>query len=330
MKRQRPGFTLIELLVVIAIMGILMSLLLPAIQKVREAASSMKCRSNLKQVGTALHNSAGYLSGFPIAATYPKGAIGDSYSVHARLLPFIEQDNVQNLIDFSKSYTLQPNVTKQRIAIYICPSEVNDRFRPDGALTWYPISYGFNLGTWHIYNPVTGEGSDGAFSPNTLLGFQNFNRDGLSNTLAAADIKTFTPYLRNSAKPNTPGVPPPASPAALAMYFGGEFKVNSGHTEWCDSRSHQTGLTTTFTPNTVVPYTHKDGVTYDIDFTSFREGKSVDKITYAAVTARSYHVGGVNGLMMDGHARFFSERISLEVWRALGTRFGGEVVSLSD
>ena len=104
----------------------------------------------------------------------------------------------------------------------------------------------------------------------------------------------------------------------------GVFDQN-GHTEWVEGDVHETGFTTTFTPNAVIPYSNS-GTTYDIDLTSMRDGESATVPTYAAITARSYHVGGVNVLLMDGSVRLVSSNINLGTWRALGTRSGGEVV----
>ena len=148
--------------------------------------------------------------------------------------------------------------------------------------------------------------------------------DGSSNTLAAAEVKTFTPYFRNTSDPG-PAVPAgPDAVAALApgaqMKFGPNLNNNTGHTEWCDGRVHHSGITTVFTPNTVVPYVHADGRTYDVDYNARQEGKSVSQPTYAAVTARSYHAGLVNVVLMDGAVKSVGDEVDLAVWRAAGTR----------
>jgi prepilin-type processing-associated H-X9-DG protein len=91
---------------------------------------------------------------------------------------------------------------------------------------------------------------------------------------------------------------------------------------------HETGFTTTFTPNQEVPYT-TGGITYSIDLTSMRDGESITAPTYAAVTARSYHPDTVNALLMDGSVRSIGDSIEQRVWRSLGTRAGGEVANAS-
>lgn len=327
-QSRKKGFTLVELLVVIAIIGILVALLLPAVQAAREAARRISCTNNLKQMGLALHNYHDTYSAFPPGGFYPYGATGDSWSVQARLLPFLEQANLQDLINWGLTYDDQGFVCGTKVPVYLCPSEVNRNTRSDPQpndpnLQMAPISYGVNVGTWFVYDPNTRTGGDGLVYPNGQTNMASV-LDGTSNTLAFAEVKTWNPYLRDSANPGALGAAPPAFPAAVAG-LGGSFKTNSGHTEWVDGRVHQTGFTATFTPGTLVPY-NVSGKVFDIDFNSFREGKSVGNLTYAAVTSRSYHPSGVNVGLADGSVRFVAKTINLATWRALATRAGGEPI----
>jgi prepilin-type N-terminal cleavage/methylation domain-containing protein len=319
----RRGFTLIELLVVIAIIAILVALLLPAIQYVREAARRTQCQNNMHNLAVAVANYENTFKTLPPVSVLPLGQPFEPWSAHARLLPYIEQTTLANLIDFSVSseFTANPIASQTRVEIYLCPSEVNDRSRPTPTLTHYPLNYAFNEGTWFIYDPQTGRVGDGAFGPNKAFRFAEIT-DGLSNTICAAETKAFQPNLWDTNNPSTLNVAPPANPAALAAYYGGTFDSN-GHTEWVEGDVHETGFTTTFTPNANVPYTNS-GVTYSIDLTSMRDGESATAPTYAAITARSFHAGQINAAMLDGTIRGVSENIDLGVWRAAGTRAGSE------
>jgi prepilin-type N-terminal cleavage/methylation domain-containing protein len=321
----RPAFTLIELLVVIAIIAMLIGLLLPAIQKVREAANRLKCQNNLKQIGLALHNYENTNSSFPPAGVYPVGQTSaDSYSIHARLLPYLEQANLYQLVDLNASAISQPTVVQQRIATYLCPSEVNDRARSDSTPVRYPMNYGANVGSWFVYDPTTGKGGDGAIPMNRGVRVGEFT-DGLSNTIGFGEVKAYGSYLLGTGLPSTLNSPPPATPAAL-LALGGSLKANVSHTGWTEGQTFQTGLTFVFTPSTAVPFTDSTGP-YDVDYVSNRDGSSATKLSYAAMTARSYHSGGiVNVLLMNGSVRSITSSISLATWRALGTRSGGEVV----
>lgn len=339
MAMRRSGFTLVELLVVIAIIGTLVALLLPAVQAAREAARRISCQNNLKQIGLAVHNFQTVQGIFPAGYVIPPGTtintLNGSWSVHGRLLPYVEQGTAYAQVRLDLPWDAPENkasgVPIMRIPMFLCPSETNDTVRVDssGAPKVYPQTYGFNFGTWLVFDPNTGRGGDGSFFVNSRLTPAEFG-DGLSKTLCAAEVKAFTPYFRNTSDP---GPTIPASPAVLAAFAGGaQFKLgpntndNTGHTEWPDGCVHHSGITTAFGPNTKVAYEHTDGRTYDIDYNSRQEGRSATQPTYAAVTARSYHPGIVNVVMMDGAVKSIADNIELEVWRSLSTRDGREVL----
>jgi prepilin-type N-terminal cleavage/methylation domain-containing protein len=322
-SRRHDGFTLIELLVVIAIIGALVALLLPAIQSAREAARRSSCANNLHQIGIALVNYHDANRLLPPSGCYPIGGTSDNWSPQARLLPYLEEQNLEDLIDWKKPYNVQPDVTQTRVATFQCPSEQRDEPRPDGSLIHYPLNYGINLGTWFVYDPTRQRGGNGLVYPNSRVSFATLS-DGTSKTLAFAEVKAYQAYLRDGGNPSAADAPMPLAPTDVAA-LAGNFKKDSGHTEWVDGRAHQTGFTTTFAPNTTIAYANA-GKTFDVDFNSSREGKSSTKLTYAVVTSRSYHPGGVHTLMADGSSHFISEEIALVTWQAMSTRAGGEIV----
>lgn len=327
-SRSHCGFTLVELLVVIAIIGILVGLLLPAVQAAREAARRMQCCNNLRQSGLALFNHEAAFERFPPLGDYQSAGNAVYWSAHARLLPYCEQTPLHHLIDFQIPIAQQSTVAKVRVPHLLCPSEVNDRQRPDGpSFIHYPLTYAFNAGLWKIYQPpmIPGTGS-GVFLLNQPTRIRDIT-DGCSNTLGMAEVKAFTAYVRDGGNP-ADEAPVPTSPDTLGSY-GGEFKIDSGHTEWVDARIHQTGFTTTFRPNAFCRFVHQ-GKEFDIDFNSMREGRSNSIPTYAVVTSRSYHTGLVHVWMMDGSTRSISNSIELGIWQAIGTRQGGEIAVLEE
>jgi len=317
--RVRTAFTLIELLVVVAIISVLVALLLPAVQQAREAARRTQCKNNLKQIGLALQNYLDVASAFPPSLCIGPGNFGQ-WSAQARLLPFLDQANLQNLIDFQAPYQTQTNVPKMRVSTYLCPSEINDRASLRDGIDQYPINYVCNQGVWLVYDPVGGQASLGAFAPNLRLAPQNFT-DGMSNTIGFSEVRAFQPNVKNTTPP---GPIPPASTSVIAgLAPSGEFDPIDSHTEWVEGRVHQTGFTTAFGPNTVAAY-QTGGTTYDVDYSSAEENMS--SATYAAVTARSYHTGLVHVLVMDGSVRGMTSSIDLGIWRGLSTRAGQEAL----
>ena len=332
-SKSRIGFTLVELLVVIAIIGILVAMLLPAVQMVRESARRTECANKARQLGIAIHGYHAAFRQYPSSFEIEPGSIlsgnNGSWGIHGRLLPFLEQSNASELVDLNVAWDAQNNtgVPTLRIDVFQCPSEVNDMVRLDssGRARVYPQNFGFNMGTWKVYDPVRATPGDGPFYVNSETTTASI-RDGLSNTICLAEVKAFTSYIRNTPDP---GPVPPTSPDAFIgmsgdLKLGPNIQQNTGHTEWPDGRVHHSGITTTFTPNTKVNYEY-EGQLYDIDFNSVQEGKRNDQTTYAAITSRSYHAGGtVNVNMLDGSTRVVTDAIGLEVWRALGTADGRE------
>jgi prepilin-type N-terminal cleavage/methylation domain-containing protein len=327
----RSGFTLVELLVVIAIIGIMVGLLLPAVQAAREAARRMSCSNNLKQIGLALHNYESGHKTLPPSTVSLGGSASQPWSAQAFIIPYLEGSNISALINFGLGYHDGTNksmfppsgVATIRVPAYLCPSDPNDKIRVDaGVPVHYPLTYGLSVGQYLIYNPVTRQDGGAAFAPNrknTMAGFS----DGLSNTIGLSEVKAFTPRFHDFV-----GIPnvAPATPASVsANYTGGDWSAANGHTEWVCGRAIHTGFTSTFTPNTRVLH-QRDGVVYDIDVTSSREGRNQTNSTFGVITSRSYHAGLVNVVLMDGSVRSISNSIDLATWRALNTRAGGEII----
>jgi type II secretory pathway pseudopilin PulG len=319
---------------VIAIIGVLIGLLLPAVQSAREAARRMQCSNNLKQVVLASHNYQSAFRKFPPSAildlTVTSTGNNGSWGVHGRILPFLEQGSVYENVDLSLAWDDQSSIDGLKIPAFACPSDPgSDQIRTfdDGRPSLYPTNYGFNFGRWFVFDPASRRGGDGMFYPNSFLSFRDC-LDGTSQTLFAAEVKAWTPYRRNGG-PATTAMPSNQSEAEVAVASGAQFK-NTGHTEWPDGRVHHTGFTVTLAPNSKVLYSDGVQVFEEMDFNSWQEGKDgiAGNPTYAIITSRSHHVGLVQVAKLDGSVSSVSDSIDLSIWHALGTRSGREAILL--
>lgn len=335
LRQRRTGFTLIELLVVIAIIGVLIALLLPAVQAAREAARRMQCTNNLKQLGLGLSNYESSHGTLPMSVALDGSGSTvtwfGGWSIHGRVLPYLEQGSLFNAINFAGDYKAAPNTTvsAQSVSAFLCPSEIRVEARLGSAGPIYPTNYGWCMGDWYVWGGFgSSEKNRSAFEPNQSRRLAAFT-DGLSNTIVLAEVKAYTPYVRDCgglaqiSDPNT--IPPPnADPMTVAPEYNGcSLKSESGHTEWPDGQVHQTGFTTAWPPNK--PINRTSDPRLDLDLNGQRE--ILGGPTYAAVNARSYHPGGVNALFGDGSVHFIKSTVNGLTWRALGTVAGGEVIS---
>lgn len=318
--RNRKGFTLIELLVVIAIIGVLIGLLLPAVQKVREAAGRLKCSSNLRQFGIAMQSYYDAMGAFPGA----RDPFPLAFSPHAHLLPFVEGQNVQNLIDFGANGATSTykgtNATAAVTAVplFSCPSDTGKVPGGNGATPGVTFA-----GTNYVSCVGTGISSTGVFNGDYLTGDGVFL---LTNPIRIADVldgtsttAAFSESVYGNGLAGLSPAPAPQDPLVLAVHISGSamdpatcaatttFTGQRGD-RWINGGYLSTAYNHFTTPNSA---------TLDCLNSSNNLGLK---------TARSRHPGGVNLLMCDASVRFVKNNVTLAIWRAIATRAGNEAI----
>ena len=179
--------------------------MLPAIQAARESARRTQCTNNLKQIALAVHSYQAAISNYPSFSVW-NGVAGNKtndISLFARILPYIEESGLAGALGSSSNedQVLSDGTPLQakRIAVYICPDEINDmvKLNSDGTLNAYPGNYGGNLGPWMVFDPTGKQKPLGSFFVNSRLKPAHFT-DGLSKTLLASEIKAWAPYFSGS------------------------------------------------------------------------------------------------------------------------------------
>jgi prepilin-type N-terminal cleavage/methylation domain-containing protein/prepilin-type processing-associated H-X9-DG protein len=307
--RSRTAFTLIELLVVIAIIAILIGLLLPAVQKVREAAARAQCQNNLKQMGLACQNHHDALAKFPVGGVTNGPCCGTRSLTNwtIEILPFMEQDNLYKLYvqtEFNES-TVNSPVVQKSVKPYNCPSDINagklefPESGPGAGLQYMMSSYRAMSGrgygpageSWWFDDPSSGanlprqqRGIVHGTSAQYGLGAESHASitDGSSNTVMLSEYATRTRPRRNS-------------------FWGYTY--------------------TSYNQSSAVPQNRTLLNDYD---------RCVALGTDSNPCKRgwgSFHTGGVNAVMGDGSVRFMKTTIDMNVWIAYATIAGGEVIT---
>lgn len=339
----RRGFTLIELLVVLAIIAVLLALLLPAVQRVREAASRIQCQNNLRQLGIALHGHHDAHGSFPPGLITSQVSLTNADATgFTMLLPFLEQDNTRRLYRFDRPWfdAANANAVAVEVPIFFCPGnrssgsielaaiavEWSTKLPPRAAACDYAFSRGAN-GALHRNwqkTPLEVRGVFGIRGPDELQGTRILEiADGTSSTLAMGDAAGGSPVflIRSLANPTLPALTS-AGQTALAEQSWSAAGITDAAHPWYASVfavTAQYGLPgdprdEPMNRRPVTPTVYGNDPKGD-------NAKGWDSIS----GFRSRHPGGCNFLFCDGGVRFLHESIQPAAYRALSTYAGGEV-----
>ncbi|HLJ94544.1 MAG TPA: DUF1559 domain-containing protein [Gemmataceae bacterium] len=342
-RTYRNGFTLIELLVVIAIIAVLIGLLLPAIQKVREAANRIQCQNNLKQIALANMNYESTYSTF-LPGVGKNGCCWGVWTIP--ILPFMEEDALFKIyvnfggLDYSgPRYSSSPNdkVTTARIKTWTCPSDVPQVWQGGGNLTKH--NYVLNAGNTTFFQVnlplISATQPCAAGTPGcTVFGGAPFS------WYANSDLNWDSTFPYNAPAP--PGGPDKdkgkmGKPVKISDITDGTSNTLMG-SEAIQGRGDDlrgftwwggaAGFTTYLLPNSTLP----DVITGGNCMQSINPTMPCTTTSTPSyprlMGARSWHPGGVNGAMCDGSVRFIPNNISFAVWQALGTSKGGEAIDV--
>jgi prepilin-type N-terminal cleavage/methylation domain-containing protein/prepilin-type processing-associated H-X9-DG protein len=303
---KKTGFTLVELLVVIAIIAVLIGLLLPAVQKVREAAARSKCVNNLKQIGIALHAYHDSHGAFPPGgSSEPTGTPlgtngGEGFSYHTFILPFIEQGDLYAQFDFTENYDVGVDVTLESIyvPIFQCPSAVELYAVANDGATARTSHYLGNMG------PKDPAGSEYQWS-------------GIVSTGEAAGNTT----QGGVALQGVLGLDTQIQFVQVTDGTSNTFLV--GELSWKGANSYRAWSRGCWSPDNLNCVSCKN-LTYPLNQpTVYVPTSNYDDVTYG-----SNHTGGANFSMCDGSVRFVSNSTSITILRATASRNGGETLTV--
>lgn len=313
--RRGRGFTLIELLVVIAIIAVLIALLLPAVQQAREAARRTQCKNNLKQYGLAFANYHDTYGMYPIGGTGGCCAVRPALGFHARLLPFIDQAPLFNLIDFSATdATAQVLTGGQRVGAIVIPGAVcpSDTGTPNPFNGWGQTNYDASLGSQgNVSNP-----NDGTCNP-----YQQFAQQ-LTNNGDTLDISRISGM--GSRDGPTVRIKDVTDGTSNTIHMGEVLPSCNDHSS--GGMWHSNGMGN-FHSSTIVPINDFTTCTWASGSQIRVPGCTTQDKWNISWGFRSRHVGGAHFLFVDGSVRFLSENIDhRNTYQRLGGRGDGQVV----